>query len=401
MRRCAPPLALWPTPPAISSSLLLDDGQRHRLDQDIETIVNKALEKEARRRYASASALSEDVARFLSSQPILARAPSGIYQLRKFAARNRVLVGGIAATSFALIAGAGVAVTFGLREAAQRRLAEQARSDLETVVEFQAGMLDNVDPESVGRRLLADLKQRVADMRRIRRAPEREIRAAEAGFASAVEGIDRAGVAQRLIDEEILGRAARTIEDRFKERPLIDARLRDTIGETYETIGLYQPAEEQLRRALDTRRRLLGDENRETLLSMKHLSFLYMKQGRYAESRVLAESGLNLHRRVLGENDRETLASAYNLALIYSSMDRYGEAERIYQETLAAQIRTLGKDHSDAMNSMEALGVLCKEAARYGEAESLFRKALEKRKQITGFAHPDTERVRTNLIDGD
>lgn len=82
-------------------------------------------------------------------------------------------------------------------------------------------------------------------------------------------------------------------------------------------------------------------------------------------------------------------------------MDRYGEAERIYQETLAAQIRTLGKDHSDAMNSMEALGVLCKEAARYGEAESLFRKALEKRKQITGFAHPDTERVRTNLIDGD
>ena len=49
---------------------------RRKLRGDLETIVGKALEKESERRYASAAALSEDISRYLTSQPILARPPS-------------------------------------------------------------------------------------------------------------------------------------------------------------------------------------------------------------------------------------------------------------------------------------------------------------------------------------
>jgi len=58
---------------------------------DLETIVLKSLEKERGRRYQSAAALGEDVERYLTNQPILARRASIVYQLRKFIARHRTV----------------------------------------------------------------------------------------------------------------------------------------------------------------------------------------------------------------------------------------------------------------------------------------------------------------------
>jgi tRNA A-37 threonylcarbamoyl transferase component Bud32 len=109
------------TPASLAASI----SKVRRLDPDVETIVGKALEKDADRRYASAAAFSEDLDRWLTSQPILARPPSTLYQLRKFARRNRALVGGIAATFVVLVAGIVVSTVLGLKEAAQREAAER------------------------------------------------------------------------------------------------------------------------------------------------------------------------------------------------------------------------------------------------------------------------------------
>src|SRR5262245_12930932 len=71
---------------------------------DIETIVAKALEKDKTRRYASAAELAADIRRYLKDEPILARPASTAYQLRKFARRNRVLLGGTAVVFAVLVA---------------------------------------------------------------------------------------------------------------------------------------------------------------------------------------------------------------------------------------------------------------------------------------------------------
>jgi hypothetical protein len=60
-----------------------------KLDPDIATIAGKALAKRADERYSSAAALAQDLDRFLTSQPILARPPSTMYQLRKLVARRK------------------------------------------------------------------------------------------------------------------------------------------------------------------------------------------------------------------------------------------------------------------------------------------------------------------------
>ena len=60
---------------------------RRRLHGDLDTIVAKALKKELPERYASASALSDDLGRYLRHEPIQARPDSTAYRARKFLRR--------------------------------------------------------------------------------------------------------------------------------------------------------------------------------------------------------------------------------------------------------------------------------------------------------------------------
>jgi WD40 repeat protein/predicted Ser/Thr protein kinase len=99
----------------------LDSGLRG----DVETIVAKALEKDPARRYASAADLAADLRRWLAHEPILARPPSALYHLRKFARRHTGLVGGVIATGVALVLGLVGTILFAVGEARQRGLAEQ------------------------------------------------------------------------------------------------------------------------------------------------------------------------------------------------------------------------------------------------------------------------------------
>jgi WD40 repeat protein/serine/threonine protein kinase len=59
---------------------------------DLDWIVMKALEKDRNRRYETPGAFAADVQRFLHNEAILARPPSALYRLRKFARRNRAVV---------------------------------------------------------------------------------------------------------------------------------------------------------------------------------------------------------------------------------------------------------------------------------------------------------------------
>jgi serine/threonine protein kinase/tetratricopeptide (TPR) repeat protein len=368
-----------------------------RLDSDIETIVGKAMEKEPDRRYASAEALSQDVARYLASQPILARPPSATYQLRKFAARNRALVGGVLTAIGALLASVLVATTFAVREAAERRQADQARLNLEAVADFQAKMLSAVKPDEIGRRLLADLQERTRAVREERGASNTEVEEAAAALDAALDGVNPTGVALRLIDREILGRSADTIEERFADQPLIDARLRDTIGETYSTLGMLREAEPHLMRAWQLRRELLGEEHQLTLSSMGHVADLYWRQGRLVEAEELAARVLDGTTRVLGEEHPDTLAAANGLALVYADMGRLADVERLYNRTLDVQRRVMGEEHPDTLATMNNLGVLYKEQGRLEAAARQLRETLEIRRRVLGNEHRQTAATLSNL----
>jgi len=97
------------------------------IDEDLEAIVLKCLAKERERRYQSAAELADDVRRHLERQPVLARPPSTVYQLRIFVRRHRALVVGAAAVLATLVLGL-LGTSVGLLEASSgRHAAELAR----------------------------------------------------------------------------------------------------------------------------------------------------------------------------------------------------------------------------------------------------------------------------------
>ena len=95
---------------------------------DIEIIAAKALEKDKARRYAAPAHLASDIRRYLRGEAILARPPSALYQLSKFARRHKEVVAAIAGIFVTLLLGTAISIFFAVRAAENARLASRARA---------------------------------------------------------------------------------------------------------------------------------------------------------------------------------------------------------------------------------------------------------------------------------
>jgi serine/threonine protein kinase len=90
------------------------------LKGDLDWIVLKAMEKDRTRRYESASALAQDLERYLNDEPVLARPPSTRYRVGKFVQRHRGSVVAGTAVTAALVLGI-MGTTLGLVRAREQR----------------------------------------------------------------------------------------------------------------------------------------------------------------------------------------------------------------------------------------------------------------------------------------
>src|SRR5262249_26923728 len=60
------------------------------IDQDLDWIVMKCLEKDRARRYQTANGLAADIQRHLDSEAVEARPPSAVYRMQKAVRRNKL-----------------------------------------------------------------------------------------------------------------------------------------------------------------------------------------------------------------------------------------------------------------------------------------------------------------------
>jgi WD40 repeat protein/serine/threonine protein kinase len=104
-----------------------DPRQLNRqLRGELDWIVMKALEKNRVRRYETADSLALDIQRYLAHEPVLARAPSVAYRLRKFIRRHRAVAATAVLVAASLAAGsAGIAWKYRDERAARQDAEEQ------------------------------------------------------------------------------------------------------------------------------------------------------------------------------------------------------------------------------------------------------------------------------------
>ncbi len=101
-----------------------------RVDRDLETICLKAMSKEASRRYASAEALSDDLQRYMTGEPIQARPVGQTERLWRWAQRNpTVATLGSAVATLLLIATIGSTIAALYIRGQRDELADKVRDE--------------------------------------------------------------------------------------------------------------------------------------------------------------------------------------------------------------------------------------------------------------------------------
>ncbi len=361
---------------------------------ELDWITLKAMAKEPERRYETANAFALDLRRYLDDEPVDASPPSTLYRFRKFARRHRVALSA-AVTVVAGIVVAVAALAYALAEShRQRKLteaalheAETARESSEAVTGFLADMLGSANPTELGR----DVTVR-----------------------------------------EVLNEAAASLGVEMADRPVVESRLRSTIGVTYRELGELEAAEEQITRALEMNRRLYGDDHYETLDSRLSLGKLYQEQGRLEEAKEIfaplwgdasrglgedhyvsieavnnlatvhqhlgefetAESlqviALDASRRVFGPDDPTTLACQANLGSLHRYLGKLASAESLLVDAADRYERTLPADDPRGQSTLSNLGIVLYVRGKYAEAAGVYERVLEARKRSLGEDHPET-----------
>jgi len=149
---------------------------RREIPADLETVVMKCLERDPRRRYDSAQALAEDLARYLDGEPVKARRASLGYVLLKKARKHK---GAVVLAASVLLA---VVVVATLWFRANRLAAEQARlsqelgadvKEMELFMRYAHGLpAHDIEQEhEVVRARLRNIESRMARMGRAADGP--------------------------------------------------------------------------------------------------------------------------------------------------------------------------------------------------------------------------------------
>ncbi len=404
---------------AISASRHTEPAKLTKLVRgELDWIVMKALEKDRGRRYETANGFAMDIQRYLADEPVKACPPSAAYRFRKFARKHKAVVGTASAAFLILLMGvAGLAMSNslirreqaktltalnGANEQRDRAIAAEgetkARSDeLKLVSDFQAGMLEHVDPTEAGKLLTADVQAKFEAALTNAGVPEPERTQRVGAFTAEWKNVNATDAARALFDRTILRPVVEAIDKQLADQPLVDAQLRQVLADRYRDLGLYDAALPLQERALATRRRVLGEEHSDTLLSISHLGTLLTRQGRLSDAEPYLREALEKRRRLLGEEHPDTLTSINNLGFLLMAQGKQRQAEPYVREALEKNRRMLGEEHPHTLASISNMGDLLYQQGTLSEAEPYYRDALEKRRRVLGEDHPDTVASINNL----
>ena len=317
-----------------------EPGQlRTLLTGDLDWIAMKALEKDRNRRYGTPSDLAVDVRRYLNNEPITARPASTSYKLRKYVRRHRIGVAFAAAMVLLLVG-------FGVIQARQLRRITRERDRADRVSGFMTQMFKVNDPsEARGNSITA---------------------------------------------REILDRGSKEIDTGLKGDPELRAQMMDTMGQVYNSLGLYNRGTNLLKQAVALRSEVLGSNNVQTLRSQQELGLALLQAGLYSEARKTEEEAVSTGSRVLQPDDPSLLQSRCTLAEAISFLGHPAEAEKSLREVLAMQTRVLGPESIDVLNTRYSLGGTLASESKFAEAEKLERETLDIERRVHGPEHPQT-----------
>jgi len=197
---------------------------------------------------------------------------------------------------------------------------------------------------------------------------------------------------------EILQAGATRIERELGNEPEVQARLLETMGKVYASLGALDEAEPMLRRSLETRRRLPAGAEDEVASSLNNLGQVLALRASFDEAEQAYEEALAIRRKIYQPGNPAIAETLTGFAYLKGLRGDFSTAEALLREALQMRRATLGEQHVDVAHTLQELGFNQYDQGNYERAQELIEEALEMRRRLLGTApHPAVASNLNNL----
>ena len=429
--------AVLETDPDPPSAAVREPALRKVLRGDLDTIVLKALKKRPADRYATVNALGDDLERYLSGRPVLARPDSSWYRLSKFVRRNALAVGAASIVIVSLTVFGVVSAWQASVLAEQRRIAQTERDTAEQVVRLLIDLFETTNPSvrPDGERMpvgefLAGAETRSLELLRSTPAVRAKVQQVfglihqtRGQYAQARQAFDEALAEQRrqrgpdhpesLETLQALGELASLLDDRDRARALLEESLerhQRVYGERHERTARVLHAlapivatrnrdegGRLLMRALEIRRATLAPGDPLLAENLSSLAAYYWQRNEFERARETYQQALAVWPTVADRRHPNAITILNDYAVLLAELNEHAEAEKLQREAIDVGRQVLGAETLTVANLVNNLGVTVSVQGRHSEAERLYRDAYETHRVLFGERHWRTANVMRNV----
>jgi serine/threonine protein kinase len=381
------------------------------LDDDISTLLARALAKEPHRRYQSAAELLKDLERYRAGEAIDAKRDSTFYVVGKWAKRRRPLVIGATIATIAALAGAGMGL-YALAERASReeleiakqletesrlaaeqsrQTADQQRQAADTAKEALGRILTSISPgASRGRQvsvryMLASAERELTNLATVPGPPQ--VTALVQAEVRYTLGCTYTQLGDLTRAQEHLERAVQLYEQAGRGNTLTFADALEAYGKVLGIAGDSAAGEDYILRSLTLRRELAGESSAEAASSLNTLGAVYVHHARFDQAKVTLSQALAIRSTFLPRTSPDLTETKALLAqsLWQSSQPDFDAAKQLFQESLVPY--QPGEDHPAIADCTYQLAHLLTASGNYPQALELAQNCAQMRERLFGNDH--------------
>lgn len=296
---------------------------------DLDTIVMKAMHKDIARRYASVSALSEDIERYLDDRPISAQPDTLRYLAVKFWQRNRWLVG---STAIMLVTIVCLSIFYAWQLKSERDAAQRERLTADRVSQFMTEVFRVANPnESRGNTVPA---------------------------------------------REVLDSAVARIDKDLHNEPEVQNKLLRKMAQAYIGIGLWNEAKQLLDRAVTLQNNSSGKQQLQLADTLTELARIQARLNDFKTERVSLERALDIRTSLHEDNSPDAIPLWIAWAKNNSTRGNFDAALQAVDRAEAIVAKHRDISSLTIGNIYSARGDVYSYSNRYKEADAAYNKAL-------------------------